>query len=413
MNLDIKMQQAHSINEVYDLLSEYLQSILESSICILIQLDEKRDEAFVYDIIGLSQSLLVKSIKTFGLNPIGKRFKNTKHGRENFYHTNHLESFKGSLFEFSEGVFPQWVCKTIENIFRLDNIYTIGLNHENVLIGSVFIFPRGLDKIKFSELEQTVPLFSRRMKEILDLYNYNITGGTVKEKFTTSIINNLSHEIRTPLNGIVGLMDAGLRMLNSNPDTQELSSAIWENSNELTNKLDNLLLLADFESNSVILKKKSYSLEQVYSCLQGVANQLESLFKYRSIELKLDDDCKHNSTTIELDIEIFKIAIIELIKNALKYSSSEVIIKMKFHHALLIEVVDFGVGMSNHEMRSYYDFDINHKLLLHKSNGLGIGVSLVKLISRKHDWKLRIDSELGRGTSVQIVFDHIIKPSFN
>jgi len=191
-----------------------------------------------------------------GLNPVGKRFNNSPYGRKFFFSTNKFISFKGNLSKLAEGTISEWICNIIENVFNLKNIYSIGLNCENDLLGSVLVFPRKGDEVFLKYVEKNIIFFSIRMKEIIDTYKHDVLGLDTRDIFTKAILHNINHEIRTPLNGIIGLMDVGLRLLKENENTKELTSLIWKNSVDLTNKLDKLLVLSDFQTNGLILIPK-------------------------------------------------------------------------------------------------------------------------------------------------------------
>ncbi len=396
-----KLTHASTINDVYFLLSEYLTNTLNESVCILLQLDDKQNEAYVYDLIGLHRPLFNKLIRILGLNPVGKRFKNSPYGAKYFYSSSTLQSFSGNLYQLADGLVPEWICQLIESVFDIKNIHFIGLKHEEVIIGCVLVFPRKEDKRFFEEVNKNIPLFSMRMKEIMDSYKQEIFGMDTRERFTRAIINNISHEIRTPLNGIVGLIDAGLQLLDSHEDTKALTSVIWKNSLELTNKLDNLLLISDLESGAASFAIQKQPLQIVAMELEQLVRKLNFEFKDRRIVLNnlFQED---NQFLISVDLYYLRIAINELVINALKFSEKDVVVNIKADSCFKVEIVDKGIGMTAGEISEYVKAFSRNKEIKERYTGMGIGLSIVKRIVQKHDWKIDLQSEPDKGTIITI-----------
>jgi len=217
------------------------------------------------------------------------------------------------------------------------------------------------------------------MKEIIDTYKQDILGLDTRDIFTKAILNNISHEIRTPLNGIVGLMDAGLRLLNDNENTKELTSIIWKNSLELTNKLDNLLVLSDFQTNGTHISPKSLSANVIAFEVEQIVREQSSVNKDRNIILNINID-ELNIPVVSIDMYYFKLIVVELINNALKFSEKDITINLNGNKVLKIEICDEGIGMTEKEITEYVKAFNRNKEICEKYTGMGIGLSIVKHI---------------------------------
>ncbi len=401
--LELELSRINNIKEVYARLSIYFKEKLPNSVIILCQLDEKMDEAYVFDLIGLKKTMFCKLISILGLNPIGKRYKNTEHGRKYFYSSKTFDQFKGDLYQFSEGLMPKWVCKLLESACRINNIYTLGLNIDDLLLGTIMVLPRKDDVHKLKEVEKQVPFFSKRMKEILENYKYGILGCNIRHKFSQTLVQNISHEIRTPLNGIVGLMDAGLQLLENNEDTKHLTNVIWKSSNELTNKLDNLLLVADLESNLTQFKFEQLRTKDIINTLKLIIRKLENEFNDRSIILKCDLSDSELDLIFLVDIYYFEVAVQELVRNALKFSEDDVVISIDNVDGYFeLKVSDRGVGLTKKEQAELFQLFYKNDKLEEFKHGLGVGLSIVKQISEKQNWHIKMRSKEGMGTSVSL-----------
>lgn len=403
-NIEKQLAQSESINEVYALLSQYLQNTLKNSVCILVQLDEKQDESFVYDLIGLKAPIFKKLIRILGLNPVGKRFKNTPYGRKHLFSSNQLNSFNGNLSEFSQSAVPDWICSLIEIVFNIKNIHTIGLHYKNVSIGSVMVFPRMGDTALFPEIEVNIPTFSKRMIEIIDTYKQDVLGLDTRDRFTKAILSNITHEIRTPLNCMAGPMDVGLKLLNENEHTKKLASIIWKSSSELTDKLDKLLVLSDFQTNGIHIHPQklspgniAFKVEEIVQ-KQSLANEDRNMI----VNIKLDESM---TDPISIDPFYFELIVLELINNALKFSEKDLSINVSGRKLLKIEICDEGIGMSEKEVREYTKAFNRTKEISEKYTGMGIGLSIVDCIVKEHNWKITFHSTPAKGTSVTLFLE--------
>ena len=305
------------------------------------------------------------------------------------------------MSKLAEGTIAEWICNIIENVFNLKNIYAIGLNCKNNLLGSVLVFPRKGDEVFLKYVEEHIVFFSIRMNEILDTYKHDVLGLDTRDLFTKAILHNINHEIRTPLNGIIGLMDVGLRLLKENENTKELTSLIWKNSAELTNKLDKLLVLFDFQTNGTCVNPKSLSVKVLAFEVEQIVREQKAVNKDRNIILNINKDESDNSEVF-VDAYYFKLMLVELINNAIKFSEKDITINLNLKNDIKIEICDKGIGMSEKEIIEYVKAFNRNNVISEKYTGIGIGLSIVKLIVEKHNWQISFNSIVDKGTSVTI-----------
>lgn len=389
-----------NINDEFSSLNNLIQQHLKKSIYILVQLNRNTNQAFVYDLGGLMGSRLNKLTTLLGINPIKKHFIVSEKEIENFYHSKELLQYNGNLSNIAGKRFPAWLCNSIEKIYGLGDIYSIGIKQEEVIIGTLFVFPKNQEEKQFSILNAKIPEYAQRMKEILDR-NKKSKDFNIRDRFTKAIIENISHEIRTPLNGIISILDAGLQLLENNETTQALTQSIWKSSNDLTNKIDNLLLIADLQSNATQFKMEAIPLVLLIRQINSVVKKLKKEFDSRIIFI----DNKINYPTkahIFIDKHFFKIALKEIISNALKFSENTIKIGLYTNNMLKICVSDEGIGLSDIENKYLFDLFYKPNQSNPKHKGLGIGLNIVKHIAEAHHWNLDISSIQNKGTKATI-----------
>jgi two-component system phosphate regulon sensor histidine kinase PhoR len=99
--------------------------------------------------------------------------------------------------------------------------------------------------------------------------------------------------------------------------------------------------------------------------------------------------------------------LINLVDNAIKYSAGAPKVTLKVSRAgskLWLEVADNGIGIERKNLkRVFLPFYRVPSGNVHNVKGSGLGLSYVKKICDLHKWKIMIESEPGKGTTVRII----------
>ena len=105
------------------------------------------------------------------------------------------------------------------------------------------------------------------------------------------------------------------------------------------------------------------------------------------------------------DVSMYQV-FTNLISNSLKYSKDEnVEIKIssfKYKGEVFVQVSDNGVGIDKNKISSI--FNLKSREDAHKVKGLGIGLSIVKNLVKENNGKIDVNSELGKGTTITLIF---------
>ena len=111
---------------------------------------------------------------------------------------------------------------------------------------------------------------------------------------------------------------------------------------------------------------------------------------------------------LEADEVHFTNLISNLIDNAVKYSSDNLLIRITTQSTtrhLIIRIQDNGIGMSKETQRRIFEkFYRAHTGNLHNVKGFGLGLSYVKTIVDAHKGKVKVDSVIGKGTVFTLEF---------
>jgi Signal transduction histidine kinase len=113
----------------------------------------------------------------------------------------------------------------------------------------------------------------------------------------------------------------------------------------------------------------------------------------------------HEHSTFEMDTDMMASVLINLFDNARKAGASHIIIEAR---ESTISVRDDGSGIPPEEIKKvtqpFYMVDQSHS---QSEGGSGLGLALCELIARAHGARLQIESQLGTGTTVAIIFEKL------
>ncbi|MBC8185297.1 GHKL domain-containing protein [candidate division KSB1 bacterium] len=220
----------------------------------------------------------------------------------------------------------------------------------------------------------------------------------------TDFVANVSHELRTPL-ALIQMQAEMLEMgrVRTKEKRMHYYQTIMNESVRLTQLINNILDFSRIESH-----KKEFNLKPTdISAL--VTNTLE-IYRFH-IEQKgfvLQKKIAKDLLVIEIDEEAVKLAIVNLLDNAIKFTKDEkrIIISLnKQEKAVVVSIQDFGIGIPESEHKKIFDkFYRIGDSLVHNTKGSGLGLSLVKHIMEIHKGKVILKSKPGEGSTFSLIF---------
>jgi signal transduction histidine kinase len=215
-----------------------------------------------------------------------------------------------------------------------------------------------------------------------------------------TFISNMTHELKTPLTSIMGFANVLVVKADiSDEERREYGKIIEAESKRLktlTSKLMELVAL----SNTAL----ETSLENLTEVLEEITSSFSPVLLNKNIKI----DLKTADLSMDMDKELFKSLIYNILDNAIKASPENSLIEittLKQFDQLEIRIQDHGVGIPAdklpHVMEAFYMGD---KARSRKEGGAGIGLSLCKEICRAHHGRIFISSTPGDGTLIRLLF---------
>jgi two-component system phosphate regulon sensor histidine kinase PhoR len=217
-------------------------------------------------------------------------------------------------------------------------------------------------------------------------------------------INNMTHELKTPLATISLAVDAlKSSKVNTDPKSVDYFSSIIKEENIRMNKhVETILQAAQLDKKENELNKQEVELHDL---ILGVVD---------SFKLQLEGKPSNVQTILEASPSIIKAdeehilhVLSNLIDNAIKYSKTEIDISIQtktLNNKTCIRIVDKGIGMDANARKHIFEkFYRAHSGNVHDVKGYGLGMSYVKWVIDTHKGQITVHSEIGVGTSIEII----------
>ena len=264
-------------------------------------------------------------------------------------------------------------------------------------------------KFQGTSVKQLGQQWIHRSFWILAILSLMIIGGLVLTKHMVSkemavaklkadFVSNVSHELRTPL-ALIRLYAETLELgrINTDEKKEQYYRIIRKESERLTSLINNILDFSRIEAG-----RKEYEFRET-DIGELVRNTLDS-YRYQVEQqgFELEESIEPDLPQVYVDREAIARALVNLVNNALKYSNKERFLSVKLYKengAVKLEVIDHGIGIERRDQAKIFEkFYRAGDPLVHNTKGSGLGLSLVRHISRAHGGDIEVESTPGRGS---------------
>ncbi len=281
----------------------------------------------------------------------------------------------------NEIVFANDAAKTLLGL--IGNIFP-----KNIVLKDQEMFQKGYDgKIYF--------VSSKEAKDYTLYVLNDITVQMEMEKQRKEFVDAASHELKTPLTSIRGFNEL-IELSSDNPKIKEYTTKIKESSTRMLSVIQDMLSISSLEEEKVTDAKEI----NVAPIVEEIIKRLSLMAKERKVKVSLKGDIKLKVE--EKDIErIFK----NLLENAILYNVPNGKVDVSFTKDF-VEISDTGIGIPEKDQERvferFYRVDKSHS---RQNGGTGLGLAIVKHAVLKYNWKIKLTSRLGYGTTIKIFFN--------
>lgn len=213
------------------------------------------------------------------------------------------------------------------------------------------------------------------------------------KKLQKVMIYRFVHQMKTPL--------SVLKLICENHSEEEDYKKIGRNVNTIEYNLNQILNIYrldefknDFVSEKVLLKNICKE------CINGLKDYFISSKIYPKLDINED-------IYVYSDSKWLKLIIHQILTNAIKYSNSTQTVSVtakKEDDKVYLSITDTGVGIEKADLRSIFDLFYIGKNGRNNADSSGIGLYIVKRVSEYLGHKVEVESEIGKGTKMTIIF---------
>jgi PAS domain S-box-containing protein len=220
----------------------------------------------------------------------------------------------------------------------------------------------------------------------------------------TEFISKVSHELRTPLNGIIGFAQIML-IDNLHPldeSQKENVREILHAGRMLTNLINDMLDVSQIDVGKLRINMEKLEVSTVINESVKMMSPL-AIDKEISIEASLE-----NATDIFITADTVRISQVfnNLISNGIKYNKAKgklfINIELK-NNKIYIHFKDNGRGIPKEKLQTIFNPFIR---LEQGKEGMGIGLYLVKQLTEQMNGKVRVESEIDKGSTFTLIFPY-------
>lgn len=202
------------------------------------------------------------------------------------------------------------------------------------------------------------------------------------ERVRSNLLRAVSHDLKTPLTGLLGSSSTLLANWDKIDDAAKLNliSDIYEDSQWLSNSVDNILNITKIEDGRIEIKKNP---EPAGDIVVEAVGRVKKYVGNRKILTELPEDL----LMVSMDPVLMKQLLINLLDNAVKYTDdfSEITVKVyKENSNAVFDVSDNGSGIAEKDLPFVFDRFFSIQKGISKRKGMGLGLAICKSIAIAH-----------------------------
>jgi signal transduction histidine kinase len=220
----------------------------------------------------------------------------------------------------------------------------------------------------------------------------------------SQFLANMSHELRTPLNAILGFSEIISSRIFAKDDerTVEYANLVHSSGKHLLALINDILDLAKIEAGRWQLQEAELSLHAVATdALQQV------MWRAQNDKIALENTVDPRLETVFADERSIKQILLNLLSNAVKftpeYGTVKIFARRLADGGMLVGVSDTGIGIAAEDQAKVFDsFGQGKHDVAIADKGTGLGLTIVKGLAEAHGGTVRLESEVGVGTTVSL-----------
>lgn len=229
----------------------------------------------------------------------------------------------------------------------------------------------------------------------------DVTEKERAEQMRREFTANVSHELKTPLQTISGYAELLANGMVADKDKTAFSEKIYAEAQRMIRLIEDIIKLSNLDEGAVELTRETVDL---YVTVENTVRSLLPAAKKANVTLSLNGE---NAEIYGIP-QLLTAVVYNLCDNAIKYNKDggTVFVSVKNNaENIVLSVRDTGIGIPKEQQERiferFYRVDKSHSK---EVGGTGLGLSIVKHAAKLHDAKITLESEVGKGTGITVIF---------
>jgi signal transduction histidine kinase/DNA-binding response OmpR family regulator len=213
-------------------------------------------------------------------------------------------------------------------------------------------------------------------------------------------LSTMSHELRTPLNAILGFSGLMRNDLNLNDEQRQNLDIINRSGGHLLSLINDVLDMSKIEAGRIVLEIAPFDFGVL---VRDITDMLSKRAEEKGLQLLLDQSSDF-PRYIKSDQEKLRQVIVNLVGNAIKFTNHGSVtlrLGVKSGNALIIEVEDSGIGISEADQQRVFEPFI--QVGPQSQKGTGLGLAIVREYIRLMGGEIEIQSKEGIGSLFRVI----------
>lgn len=240
----------------------------------------------------------------------------------------------------------------------------------------------------YKELEPFTETIRKQHADIL-------SASKARQDFTA----NVSHELKTPLTAISGYAELIESGMTSEEQTKHFCTEIRRNSDRLVTLINDTIRLSELDRQDDDMFEEVDLCDVASDCME----ELEISGRGKDIEVEFSGE----HCNVRGNSELLRELIENLAQNAIRYNNpgGRVWISVCCESRPKLVVMDNGIGIPAEDQERIFErFYRVDKSRSKERGGTGLGLAIVKHIVEIHNARIKLESEPGKGTTVEVIF---------
>lgn len=244
-----------------------------------------------------------------------------------------------------------------------------------------------------TDYEELTPFISMIKEQHEDI----MKNARMRQEFTA----NVSHELKTPLTSISGYAELIETGMASEEDMVRFAHGIHSSANRLLTLINDIIRLSELDGTEEEVSFERLNLYQLAdTCVEMLALNAEK----HKVTIRLSG----TECYITGNKQMIEELLYNLCDNAIRYNNEGGSVSVEVypkHGQTVLTVRDTGIGIpKEHQERIFERFYRVDKSRSKSTGGTGLGLAIVKHIIAKHNAKMELASEVGKGTTITVIF---------